>query len=141
VSGSVVFIQTALRHAERETLEEVRLVDGGMTQDYHFGSDKGEELLLMENETLRSLGLPPGGVMENLTVEGVAIMGLPAGTRLTLGEAEVEITKECLPCAVMDRIRPGLREELAGRRGMHARVLREGLVRTGDGVTVVKAGT
>src|ERR1700694_1860475 len=46
---------------------------------------------------------------ENITTAGVALLGLPTGTRLHLGEAAiVEITGLRNPCAQLDGIQPGL---------------------------------
>jgi MOSC domain-containing protein YiiM len=77
-------------------------------------------------------------VKENITTSGIALMALAPGTRLRLGDqGVVEITKPCSPCSRMDEIRAGLRDELAGRRGMLARVVAGGTARRGDAITVV----
>jgi MOSC domain-containing protein YiiM len=140
VAGVVVSIQTCVGdHAPLRPMDEVRLEPGGIPGDRHFAPGSARELLLIERETLERLGLEPGQVRENLTVEGLSLMGLPAGTRILLGGAEVEVTKECLPCEVMEAIRPGLRAELEGRRGMLARVVRSGTVRRGDPAAVAES--
>jgi MOSC domain-containing protein YiiM len=137
VSGVLVSVQTCLGdRGPLRPLSEARLEPGGIPGDRHFAPGSARELLLIEQETLDQLGLVVGQVRENLTVRGIPIMGLTPGTLLRIGDAEVEITKECLPCEVMEAIRPGLRRELEGRRGMLAKVRREGTVRPGDGVAV-----
>jgi MOSC domain-containing protein YiiM len=118
-------------------LEETDLVQGGIAGDAHFAPESARQLLLADQEPLLELGVAAGQIKENITVRGLGVMSLPAGTRLAIGEAEIEITKECEPCSRMDEIRPGLKEELVGRRGMYARVLRPGRVRRGDLVRVV----
>ena len=46
---------------------------------------------------------------ENITTRGVDLLGLPAGTRLHLGDtATVEVTGLRNPCAQLDGIQPGL---------------------------------
>ena len=55
----------------------------------------------------------------------------PVGQRLRVGGAEFEITMVCDPCSRMDEIRPGLQQELDGRRGMLARVVQGGEVAAG----------
>jgi MOSC domain-containing protein YiiM len=119
-------------------LEESELLDGGIPGDAHFPPGSFSQMLLIEAEALAARGLEPGAVKENLTLEGIALMGLPSGTRLQVGDAEVEVTKECEPCSRMDEIRDGLRAELLGRRGMYARVTRPGAVRRGDPVRLVE---
>jgi len=59
---------------------------------------------------------------------------LGTGQRLGIGEARLEVTMVCTPCSQMERIRPGLRKELWGRRGMLCRVLAGGIIRPGDSI-------
>lgn len=119
-------------------LAEAQLEPGGIRGDRHFAPESARQLLLIEAETLARFGLAPGAVKDNVTVEGVRVMGLPEGTRIAVGAAEVEITKECEPCSRMDEIRSGLMLELQGRRGMMAKVVRAGRVRPGDPVRVLE---
>jgi MOSC domain-containing protein YiiM len=50
-----------------------------------------------------------GRMGENVTTQGVDLLGLPTGTRLHLGDtAIVEVTGLRNPCAQLDRIQPGL---------------------------------
>jgi MOSC domain-containing protein YiiM len=53
------------------------------------------------------------------------------------GGAVFEVTMICDPCERMDAIRPGLRRELEGRRGMLARVVEPGEVAVGDTLELV----
>jgi MOSC domain-containing protein YiiM len=137
--GSIRSIQTCPgERLPMRPLEESELQDGGIPGDAHFAPGSARQLLLIEAETLAELGVETGAVKENLTVEGLSLMGLPAGTRLELGQAELEITKECEPCSRMDEVRDGLKAELVGRRGMMARVSRPGMVRRGDPIRVLR---
>lgn len=97
----------------------------------HARSGK-REVLLASAEHLRAVGLEPGQIRENFTIEGADVEHWPVGQRLRLGEVELEVTMRCDPCERMEALRPGLRAELAGRRGMLARVLRTGTVAVGD---------
>jgi MOSC domain-containing protein YiiM len=140
VSGTVRSIQTC--PGERlpiRKLDRTELLDGGIPGDAHFAPGSARQLLLIESETLSALGVEPGSVKENLTLEGVPLMNLPPGARLEVGGSELEVTKECEPCSRMDEIRDGLRIKLIGRRGMLARVTRPGLVRRGDPVRILDA--
>ena len=63
------------------------------------------------HDELREAGfaLASGQMGENITTRGVALLGLPAGTRLHLGDsAVVEVTGLRNPCAQLNRIQPGL---------------------------------
>ena len=121
-----------------ESVGNAELEEGGLAGDAHFEPQSIRQLLVADAEALEGLSLSPGDIRENLTVRGVDVMQLHPGTTLAIGGAEVEITKECTPCRRMDEVRPGLMRELSGRRGMYARVVRPGAVRTGDAVRVLE---
>jgi MOSC domain-containing protein YiiM len=109
----------------------------GFRGDVHAIADSSRQVLLIERETLDALGLGVGEVKENLTTTGIRLMALAPKTRLRLGSGAVlEITKPCSPCSRMDEIRPGLLKDIAGRRGMLARVITGGIVRNGDAIAV-----
>ena len=111
----------------------------GFKGDMHALPDSARQVLLIEKETLDALGLAPGDVKENVTTSGIALMPLPAKTLLRLGsDALLEITKPCSPCSRMNELRPGLLKEIAGKRGMLARVVAGGLVREGDPIVLVR---
>ena len=118
-------------------LDAVRAVENmGLEGDRHAKPDSHRQVLLIEAETLEKLGLRVGQVKENITTRGIALMSLPAGTRLHIGEAVLEVTAECRPCERMEELRPGLREILSGQRGVLARVAQGGTLRVGDPITV-----
>lgn len=138
VNGSVESIQRCHGRARpMERVAEGQLANGGLAGDAHFEPQSIRQLLIADAETLDALDLNPGDIRENLTLRDISVMGLSAGSTLEVGQAEVEITKECTPCRVMEGVRPGLMRELSGRRGMYARVLRPGTVRRGDAVRVL----
>src|SRR5262245_7645244 len=83
-----------------------------------------------------------GQMGENITTQGVDLLGLPTGARLYLGgEAVVEVTGLRNPCAQLDRIQPGLmaatldRDEhgnLVRKAGIRRRQRRRGAARRPD---------
>jgi MOSC domain-containing protein YiiM len=90
--------------------------------------------LLVDRETLDALELGPGMIRENITTEGLNVNGLREGESLRVGEALLEVTMACMPCGQMDDLRPGLRKEIRGRRGMLCRIVKSGIIRLGDGI-------
>jgi MOSC domain-containing protein YiiM len=113
----------------------------GLRGDVHALPDSSRQILLIEKETLDDLQLLPGQIKENITTTGVNLMSLTMNDRLLLGgEVILQVTKACSPCSRMEELRSGLRTELAGRRGMLARVVKGGVVRVGDAVGIRKAG-
>ena len=117
------------------------VVGSGMEGDRHATSSAGRrdnQVLLMDEETLKELDLDHGTIKENVTSSGIDVASLKAGQRLALGdEVVLRISRACAPCSHMNDIRPGLREELKGRRGMLASVAQGGMVRVGDPIRLL----
>lgn len=124
-----------------QPVDEARLITGlGLDGDKHAGAASLRQVLLANKEDLDAVGVEPGTIKENLTIEGLNVMELPVGARLRLGAgALLEITKVCEPCFRMDEIRMGLREELVGRRGMVSRVIQGGEIAVGDTISIEEA--
>jgi MOSC domain-containing protein YiiM len=142
VTARIVSIQLCPGHREPMRLvSRATLITGvGMEGDKHAEARSLRQLLLADKEALDAVGVSPGTIKENVTVEGLNVMGLPAGTQLRLGgNAVIKITNVCEPCFRMDEIRMGLKDELVGRRGMVARVIRGGTISVGDSITVEEA--
>jgi len=90
------------------------------------------QILLVDRETLDAMDLQPGIIRENITTDGLNVNGLPVGQRLRVGAALLEVSAVCTPCDQMEKVRPGLRREIYGRRGMLCRVIEGGKIRVGD---------
>jgi MOSC domain-containing protein YiiM len=121
------------KHVPMEELSEVRaLNDAGFEGCAHARPASRRQVLLVDRETLEAMNLQPGMIQENITTHGLNVNGLRIGQLLRVGEARLEVTLVCTPCDQMEAIRPGLRKELWGRRGMLCRVLEGGLIRRGD---------
>jgi MOSC domain-containing protein YiiM len=122
---------------------EARLVANfGLEGDRHAGRP-GREVSILNAETvseLAQLGMPvePGILGENMTVEGVAVMQLPDGARLRIGEAELEITGDRPACREMLEVHRDVLKALTGRAGKMARVVRGGSVRPGDPIELLE---
>jgi MOSC domain-containing protein YiiM len=94
----------------------------------------------------RGFDIAPGEMGENLTTEGVDLLGLGRGTVLRLGdEAAIEVTGLRTPCRQLDDIAPGLMAatldrdadgELVRKAGVMAVVIRGGRVAPGDPIAV-----
>jgi MOSC domain-containing protein YiiM len=123
------------KHLPMEELAEVRAVGGsGLEGCAHARPGRERQVLLMDRETLDAMDLRPGMIRENVTTDGLRVNGLQIGQLLRVGEARLEVSAICTPCDQMEAIRPGLRKELWGRRGMLCRVLEGGVIRRGDSI-------
>jgi MOSC domain-containing protein YiiM len=135
ISG--VFTSPARKSGVSVSHERRRAIAGeGLEGCAHANSPK-REVLFVSKEHLDSVGVEPGAIRENLTVEGTDVEQWPIGQRVKVGEAVFEITMVCDPCHRMDELRDGLRAELQGKRGMLARIVESGEVAVGDPVELV----
>jgi MOSC domain-containing protein YiiM len=123
----------------QEVWEAHAVANSGLQGCAHARPGGSRQILLVDSETLNAMGLPPGVIRENITTEGLNVNGLTLGQQLQVGEALLEVTSVCTPCGQLERVRPGLRRELWGRRGMLCRVIRGGVIRQGDPIEKIPA--
>ncbi len=136
-----------------EELAEIHAVeDFGFEGCAHARPGGKRQVLLVDNETLELMELRPGIIRENITTSGLNVNGRPGiirenittsglnvnglalGQQLRVGGSRLDVTAVCTPCDLMEKIRPGLRRELRGRRGMLCRVIAGGTIRQGDAI-------
>jgi MOSC domain-containing protein YiiM len=163
MDGIVVAVSCSAAHTlSKANQNSIRLVAGlGVEGDAHMGETvkhrsrvavdpnqpnlRQVHLIHAElHDELRAAGfsLSAGQMGENITTRGIALLALPTGTRLHLGDAAVvEITGLRNPCAQLDHLQPGLmaavldRDEhgtLIRKAGVMGVVFMDGEVRPGD---------
>jgi MOSC domain-containing protein YiiM len=103
----------------------------------HARPGNKRQVLFASADHLLAVGVEPGAIRENLTIDGDDVQRWEIGRRVGIGDAEFEISMVCDPCERMDQLRPGLRQELQDRRGMLARVVKTGTVAVGDEVRLL----
>ena len=108
------------------------LRDSGVEGCAHARPGGKRQVLLVDRETLEAMDLPPGVIRENITTEGIDVNGLVLGQRLRVGATLLEVSAVCTPCDQLEKVRPGLRREIYGRRGMLCKVIEGGAIRLGD---------
>lgn len=119
----------AKKDPNRPNLRQALLVDAAVftelaQQDFHIG---------------------PGMMGENIAIEGIDVMQLSEGTRLSIGSAVVEVVERRNPCLQLNGIDPRLLKAVAKKKsgktifkaGMMTRILQSGWVRAGDVVEVL----
>lgn len=141
MNGKIVALNVSKEKGERKTpVAFVELKENhGIVGDGHAGDwHRQVSLLAMESiHKMQKLGLDVGAgdFAENMTTEGIDLVSIPVGTRLTLGETILEVTqigKEChTRCAIYyqagDCVMP--------KEGIFAKVLQGGMVRCGEAMT------
>lgn len=142
MAGKIVAVNISAAKGERKTpVPSVELRENhGIIGDAHAGDwHRQVSLLAMESiHKMQKMGLAVGAgdFAENITTEGLDLVSLPIGTRLTLGDSLLEVTqigKEChTRCAIYyqagDCVMP--------KEGIFAKVLRGGVVRCGEPATI-----
>jgi len=167
MAGIVTAVSCSGAHTfSKQNTTAIRLVAGlGVEGDAHLGITVKHRTLVRRDpsqpnlrqvhlihaelyEELRAAGfaVAAGQIGENVTTRGIDLLGLPAGTRLHLGEAAVvEVTGLRNPCRQLDRFQAGLTAALIGRdesgkllrkAGIMGIVLAGGDVRPGDTIGI-----
>jgi MOSC domain-containing protein YiiM len=138
--GEVLHLFQSVVHGKpvREFEEVYAVENKGFKDCLHGESGSSRQVLLTDFETLEEFGIPPGRAKENITTYGVKLSGLSLGQRIRVGEALLEITEPSPICHQMDEIRPGLQDELRGRRGIMCRVVESGKIRRGERIEPIE---
>ncbi len=133
-----VWTSPAKNSGRMDAKQRARAIEGhGLEGCAHARPGTKRQVLFASAAHLDALGIEHGRVRENFTIDGDDVQRWPVGQRVRVGGAEFEITMVCDPCSRMDEIRPGLQQELDGRRGVLARVVRSGEVASGDEVELL----
>ena len=114
----------------------------GIVGDAHAGDWHRQISLLAEEsvDKMRALlpDLQPGAFAENINTRGLELKSLPVGPRLRLGEAAVEITQIGKECHSDCEIKRLTGKCVMPTEGVFAVVVREGTVRKGDEIEIIK---
>ncbi|UCH50568.1 MAG: MOSC domain-containing protein [Chloroflexota bacterium] len=127
---------------KKDVKEGILKDDFGLVGDAHADCCTHRQVSLLAVESIdkmRDLGLElkPGDFAENLTTEGIDLVSLPVGTRMSVGEQVVlevtQIGKEChAGCAIFQQVG----KCIMPKEGIFTRVVRGGTVKTGDQIEV-----
>jgi MOSC domain-containing protein YiiM len=89
----------------------------------------------------RDLPLPPGSLGENLTIEGLMEKDVWIGDELHVGDVVFSVTEPRQPCfkftARMGFAQAGKLMMQGGATGFYLNVIREGVIRAGDEITLI----
>lgn len=129
MNGTVASVNRSATHTLiKPSRERIRLLEGiGVEGDAHAGKTVKHRSRVSEDPTqpnLRQVHLihaelydelkdsgfdvAHGQMGENITTRGIDLLGLPAGARLHLKDAVVEVTGLRNPCGQLNKVQPGL---------------------------------
>jgi len=134
-----LFVSPARKSGISEPRDRVRALESQGFEGCAHANPPRREVLFVSKEHLDAVGVEPGAIRENITVEDADVQSWPIGQQVRVGEALFEITMVCDPCERMDQLRTGLRALLDDRRGMLAHVVEGGEVALGDEISLVDA--
>ena len=127
-------------HYARVPVERATLVEGrGIAGDLK-GTGRARQLNVMRAEDLAELAaegrqVGPGQMGEQLVIAGLDPAALAEGTRLRLGPtAVIEVGIPRTGCGRFEHIQKAVKESVAGRLGVMARVVAGGEIAVGDAV-------
>ena len=115
----------------------------GIVGDAHAG-DWHRQISLLADEsvdTMRAicqLELDAGIFAENINTRGIELKTLPVGTRLRVGETELEVTQIGKQCHNDCEIKKATGKCVMPTEGIFAIVIKEGRIRPGDEIEVLK---
>jgi len=122
--------------------EGIFIEEHGLKDDAHAGKWHRQVSLLAKEsiDKMIEMGiddLTAGKFAENITTEGIVLHELPVGTKLKIGETIQEVTqigKECQKgCAIKNQVGTCIMPT----EGIFTRVLKEGIVRSGDSIEIM----
>jgi MOSC domain-containing protein YiiM len=118
-------------------------VGGGIEGDTHAHREK-RAVTIVDRSTHDAVGVKPGDLREQITVEGMPALGsLSVGTLLRIGAITLRVNGPCDPCTHIGEMNGADPQEfqasLEGRRGLVCTVVSaDGPVRMGDEVSVME---
>jgi len=129
----------------KKPIEEAMVSTDGVQGDwqknrkYHGGPNRAICLYSEElYQSLRDAGVNVnnGDVGENFTTRGINLQHLKKGDRLKVGECIIELTDIRVPCHQLRKWDADLPELIVGRSGWVAKVVKEGMVKQGDAISM-----
>ena len=114
----------------------------GIVGDAHAGDWHRQISMLSEESVDKMRGMLPqlkaGAFAENINTVGIDLKSLPIGTRLRVGETEVEVTQIGKECHNDCAIKKATGTCVMPTEGIFVIVVREGVVRPGDPVEILE---
>ena len=144
--AKVVSVNISERKGElKHPVPEIQLkLRHGIVGDAHAGDWHRQISMLAEEsvDTMRDkcpIPLDPGVFAENINTVGIDLKHLPVGTRLRIGETEVEVTQIGKECHNDCAIKKTVGKCVMPTEGIFAVVVKEGTVHPGDEIEILEA--
>lgn len=136
--AKIIAISVSEKKGQRKhNVESAELIENmGIKGDAHAGfMHRQISLLGIESiDLMRKSGVDvnPGDFAENITVEGVTLYKLPVGTKMTIGETELEVSQIGKECHSGCEIQQLVGSCIMPTQGIFAVVKKGGAIKMGD---------
>jgi len=116
--------------------------DFGIEGDKFAGKELDRAIMLIGKNSYelakeKGITLPEVALGENILLD-FDPHSLEPGTLLIVGEALLEITKECTLCKHLTKYSSKLPKLLLGRRGIYCTILKSGTIKQGDSIKILR---
>ena len=143
IKGSVKAISISEKKGMKKTnVPEAEVkTDFGIVGDAHGGNwHRQISLLAIESiDKMIEMGADvlPGSFAENITTQGMELLGLPIGSTLRIGnEIELEVTQIGKECHTRCEIYQQVGDCIMPREGIFTKVIKAGRIKVGDTIEV-----
>lgn len=125
-------------------LTEVKVLENRLEGDHYKGVVTSKRhVTIIQHEHIMAVSsfllkeISPEMLRRNLVVKGINLLALKDKT-FTIGEATFKMTGLCEPCSKMEKnLGNGGYNAMRGHGGITAQVVKNGIIRLGDSVTVL----
>ena len=117
-------------------------IDHGIVGDAHAGNWHRQISMLAQEsvDKMKAKGfdhLKHGDFAENITTEGIEVFTLPVGTKLRVGDCEMEVTQIGKKCHNGCQIKQVTGDCVMPREGIFVKVIKEGIINVNDTIDVL----
>lgn len=118
-------------------------IDYGIVGDAH-AANWHRQISLLAKESIDKMinkgfdHLKFGDFAENITTEGIEVFTLPIGTRLAIGECEVEVTQIGKKCHGGCEIKKTTGDCVMPREGIFVKVIKGGTIKVNDSIEIIE---
>ncbi|MBI4684734.1 MAG: MOSC domain-containing protein [Nitrospirae bacterium] len=145
MTGKVISINISSEKGVRKKPVHEALIkhNYGIEDDAHASSNWHRQVSLLAIESIQKmqrmgLDVKPGDFAENITTEGINLVDLPIGTRISIGEIALEVSQIGKECHTRCNIYYQAGDCVMPKEGIFVKVLKGGKIKKGDEIVVSK---
>ena len=126
----------------RVNTTELALDEKGVLEDKYYNKNIDRSVLITSNESYKlasnhGIDAPYSALGENILID-YNPYHLRPGTRLVIGDLELEISQNCTLCKSLAKVDARLPKLLKDDRGVFAKVISSGTIRKDDNIYLLK---